>query len=240
MVMDRGLSVRQAEDLVETAGDFIDYVKLGFGTGLITRGLADKIKLYKKSGIRVYLGGTLFEAFIVRDEFAAYRKLLAKLKLDTVEVSDGSMAMDHKVKCHYIKELTKDYLVLSEVGSKESRINIPPVKWIDMMQKELRAGAVKVIGEARESGSAGIFSPSGKAQVNLIKEILEHIDINKIIWEAPLKSQQTWFIKEFGPNVNLGNIPPAEVLPLETTRLGLRVDTFFNFLPAKFKKFQPR
>jgi len=240
MVMDKGLSIRQAEDLASTAGEYIDYVKLGFGTGLITPGVSEKIKAYRKAKIKVYLGGTLFEAFVLRDRFAEYCALVKKLKVDTVEVSDGSMLMDHKQKCRYIHDLSGDYTVLSEVGSKESRINIPPVRWIDMMQKELKAGAFKVIGEARESGSAGIFSPSGKAQVTLIREILEHIDINRIIWEAPLKSQQTWFIKEFGSNVNLGNIPPAEVLPLETLRLGLRVDTFFSFVPAKYKKNQPK
>jgi phosphosulfolactate synthase len=240
MVMDKGLSARQAEDLVSTASDYIDFVKLGFGTGLICQGLSEKVKIYRDAGIRVYLGGTLFEAFVLRDQFDGYRKLVKKLKLETVEVSDGSMLMDHKLKCKYIRDLSRDYMVLSEVGSKESRINIPPDRWIEMMQKELNAGAIKVIGEARESGSVGIFSPSGKAQVSLIREILEHIDLNKIIWEAPLKSQQTWFIKEFGPNVNLGNIPSAEVLPLETLRLGLRVDTFFSFLPVQYKKYQPK
>ncbi len=240
MVMDKGLSARQAEDLVTTASNYVDYVKLGFGTGLICQGLAEKIKIYRQAGIRVYLGGTLFEAFVLRDQFEDYKKLVKKLKLDTVEVSDGSMVMDHKAKCKYIKELSKEYTVLSEVGSKESRINIPPDRWIEMMEKELQAGAVKVIGEARESGSVGIFSPSGKAQVSLIRMILDNIDVDRIIWEAPLKSQQAWFVKEIGPNVNLGNIPPAEVLPLETLRLGLRVDTFFIFLPAKFKKYQPK
>lgn len=240
MVMDKGLSLRQAEDLISTASDYVDYVKLGFGTGLITQGVKEKIKAYRNAGIRVFLGGTLFEAFVLRDQFDAYCNLLKKLKLDAVEVSDGSMQMDHKVKCRYIKDLSKDYHVLSEVGSKESRLNIPAERWTDMMQKELKAGAYRVIGEARESGSVGIYGPSGKAQVNLIREILSHIELDKIIWETPLKSQQTWFIREFGPNVNLGNIPPAEVLPLETLRLGLRVDTFFSFLPGKFKKFQPR
>lgn len=240
MVMDKGLSVRQAEDLVSTAADYVDYVKLGFGTGLITKGLPDKIKLYKKAGIDVYLGGTLFEAFVIREKFTDYRKLVSKLKLDTVEVSDGSMLMDHKTKCKYIKELSKDHTVLSEVGSKESKIRIPADRWIEMMQMELKAGAVKVIGEARESGSVGIFSQNGKAQAKLIREILNYVDMDRIIWEAPLKAQQTWFIKEFGANINLGNIPPAEVLPLETLRLGLRVDTFFSFLPAKYQKLQPK
>lgn len=240
MIMDKGLSVRQAEDLVATASDYVDFVKLGFGTGLITQGVTEKIKVFRKAGIRVFLGGTLFEAFVLRGQFAEFCALLKKLKLDTVEVSDGSMLMDHKEKCKYIRELSKDYMVLSEVGSKESRLNIPPDRWTDMMQKELKSGAFKVIGEARESGSVGIYSPSGKAHSGLIREILTHIDMDRVIWEAPLKSQQAWFIRELGPNVNLGNIPPSEALPLETLRLGLRVDTFFSFVPEKFRKFQPR
>jgi len=240
MVMDKGLSVRQAEDLVETGGDYIDFVKLGFGTSLVTNNLSKKIKVYRNAGIRVYLGGTLFEAFIVRGKLDDYCRYIDKLKLDTVEISDGSIILDHDQKCKYIRKLARDYMVLSEVGSKESGIFISPQEWIDMMTTELQAGAFKVIGESRESGSVGIYRPSGKAHVTLIHKILSHIDIENIIWEAPLKSQQTWFIKEFGSNVNLGNIPPLEVLPLETLRLGLRVDTFFQFLPGKFDKFRPK
>ncbi|HNW75416.1 MAG TPA: phosphosulfolactate synthase [Bacteroidales bacterium] len=240
MVMDKGLSVRQAEDVVNAASDYIDFVKFGFGTGLISNNIAEKVRVYQKAGISTFPGGTLFEAFVIRDEFDEYRKLLKKLKCDTVEVSDGSIKMDHKIKCRYIKELAKDFIVLSEVGSKEASRQIKAEDWVDMMQKELRAGATKVIGEGRESGSAGIFSPSGKAHISLIREILSHIELDQIIWEAPLKSQQAWFIKEFGPNVNLGNIPYQEALALETIRLGLRVDTFFHFLPAKFHKFQPK
>ena len=170
--------------------------------------------------------------------FKEYIRYMKKLKLDTVEVSDGSMKLDHKLKCKYIKELAGDFHVLSEVGAKESRVFIPPADWVDMMAKELKAGSSMVIGESRESGSTGIYSPSGKARVDLIKTIISTIDQSKVMWEAPMKSQQAWFIKEFGANVNLGNIPPIEVLPLETLRMGLRVDTFFQNLPEKFRKFQ--
>jgi phosphosulfolactate synthase len=189
--------------------------------------------------LKVYLGGTLFEAFIIRKMFDDYCRYVDKLGLDTVEVSDGSMSMDHDLKCEYIHHLSEKYTVLSEVGSKESRVHIQPHEWINMMEKELQAGAIKVIGESRESGSVGIYSPSGKAHVGLIQKILAHIDRDKIIWEAPLKPQQVWFIKHFGPNVNLGNIPTAEILPLETLRLGLRVDTFFQYLPEEYKIFEP-
>jgi phosphosulfolactate synthase len=240
MVMDKGLSLREAEDFTEAAGHLADYVKLGFGTSMVTNRAAEKVNIYKKAGIKVYIGGTLFEAFIIRGQFNEYRKYIDKLGLDTIEVSDGSMVMDHDEKCEYIHKLSKDYTVLSEVGSKESGILIAPGRWIEMMQKELQAGSFKVIAEARESGNVGIYRPTGKAHVALINKILEKVQSEKIIWEAPLKSQQVWFIKTFGANVNLGNIPPAEVIPLETLRLGLRVDTFFQFLPEKFLKFQPK
>ncbi len=238
MVMDKSLSVREAEDLVSVGAEFIDYIKLGFGTSLVTRELQKKIKVYKEAGIQVYLGGTLFEAFFIRDRVDEYRKFIDQLGLDTIEISDGSMTIDHDVKCEHINKFSKQYTVLSEVGSKESGILISPGKWIEMMQKELQAGSFKVIGEARESGNVGIYRPTGKAHVALINKILSKVDIQKIIWEAPLKSQQVWFIKHFGSNVNLGNIPPSEILPLETLRLGLRGDTFFQFLPEKLKKFQ--
>jgi phosphosulfolactate synthase len=238
MVMDKGLSVRQAEDLAESAGPYIDYIKLGYGTSLLMDNVAKKISVYKKAKIRVYLGGTLFEAFIIRGMLKEYIRYMKKLKLDTVEVSDGSMKLDHKLKCKYIKELAGDFQVLSEVGAKESRVFIPPADWAEMMAKELKSGSSMVIGESRESGSTGIYSPSGKARVDLIKTIISNVDQDKVMWEAPMKSQQAWFIKEFGANVNLGNIPPIEVLPLETLRMGLRVDTFFQNLPEKFRKFQ--
>ena len=240
MVMDKCLSIREAEDFVSFAGDLTDYVKLGFGTSMVSPNITEKIKVYQKANIKVYVGGTLFEAFIVRGLFDDYRRYVDKLGLDTVEISDGSMIMDHDEKCEYIHKMAKDYTVLSEVGSKESGILIAPGRWIEMMQKELQAGSFKVIGEARESGNVGIYRPTGKAHVTLINKILSKVQSDKILWEAPLKSQQVWFIKHFGASVNLGTIPPAEVIPLETLRLGLRGDTFFQFLPAKLKKFQPK
>ena len=238
MVMDKGLSPREGEDLVTSAGDLIDYIKLGFGTSVVTANLKEKIRIYQEAKIRVYAGGTLFEAFIIRDMFDTYRHFVEKMNLDTIEISDGSMNMEHDKKCEYIRILSKDYIVLSEVGSKEAGILIAPNRWIEMMKTELEAGSTKVIGEARESGNVGIYRPTGKAHVTLINKILSKVDQDKIIWEAPLKSQQVWFIKHFGANVNLGNIAPADVIPLETLRLGLRADTFFSFLPEKFKKFK--
>jgi phosphosulfolactate synthase len=240
MVMDKGLSLREAEDFVETAGHLADFVKLGFGTSVAANKVREKVKVYQKANIKVYVGGTLFEAFVIRNMFDEYLKYIDQLGLDTVEVSDGSMAMEHDLKCEYIHKLAKKYTVLSEVGSKESGILIAPGRWIEMMQKELQAGSFKVIGEARESGNVGIYRPTGKAHVALINKILAKVQADKLLWEAPLKSQQVWFIKQFGANVNLGNIAPAELIPLETLRLGLRGDTFFTFLPDKFKEFQPK
>jgi phosphosulfolactate synthase len=231
MVMDKGLSIRQAEDLIENAGDFIDFVKLGFGTSVITNNLAKKIKLYQQSNIKVYFGGTLFEAFIIRNMFDEYVSFVDKFKIDTVEVSDGSIEIEHDEKCEYIRQLAKNYTVLSEVGSKEEGIIIHPDMWKKMMKKELEAGSFKVIAEARESGTVGIYRSSGHAHTVLVNKIVTSVNQESIIWEAPKKSQQVWWIKHFGANVNLGNIAPEEALPLETLRLGLRGDTFFSFLP---------
>jgi len=239
MVMDKGLSVREAEDFVESAGHLADFVKLGFGTSVAGNKVKEKVKVYQKANIKVYVGGTLFEAFVIRNLYNDYLKYIDQLGLDTVEVSDGSMLMDHDVKCEYIHKLAKNYTVLSEVGSKESGIIISPGRWIEMIQKELQAGSFKVIGEARESGNVGIYRTTGKAHVALINKILAKVQGEKLLWEAPLKPQQVWFIKNFGANVNLGNIAPQELIPLETLRLGLRGDTFFSFLPAKYNKYHP-
>lgn len=230
MAMDKGLSVRQVEDFIETAGEVTDLVKFGFGTSMISPNLSEKIKLYQQADIRVYLGGTLFEAFVVRDMFDDYQRLLEKFNIDMVEVSDGSIEISHKEKCEYIKVLGQNFTVLSEVGSKDANKLIPPYKWIELIQKEIDAGSWKVIAESREGGNVGIYRNSGEVRSDLVEEILTKIDNNRIIWESPQKSQQVWFIKLMGSNVNLGNIAPNEVIPLECLRLGLRGDTFFDYL----------
>ena len=194
-----------------------------------------KIQLYRDAKIRVYLGGTLFEAYFIRKQYDNYLKLVDKFKLDTIEVSDGSIIMEHEVKCEYITKLSKKFTILSEVGSKEAGIIIAPHRWISMMSTELKAGSSYVIAEARESGTVGIYRPNGNAHVTLVNKIMAKVPHDKVIWEAPLKPQQVWFIKQVGANVNLGNIAPNDVIPLETLRLGLRGDTFFQFLPNEFK-----
>jgi phosphosulfolactate synthase len=239
MVMDKGISLRQAEDFVSTSAEFVDFVKLGFGTSLISKNVKEKIKLYQQAGFKVYVGGTLFEAFVVRDQFDDYLKYIGELGLDSAEVSDGSIELPHDKKCEYINRLSKNYTVLSEVGSKEEGIIIHPARWISMMQKELDAGATKVIAEARESGTVGIFHKNGSAHTVLINRIVSKIKSENIIWETPQKSQQVYFLKLFGSNVNVGNIAIDDVIPLETLRLGLRGDTFFTFLPESLKQNNP-
>ncbi|HPI69490.1 MAG TPA: phosphosulfolactate synthase [Bacteroidales bacterium] len=235
MVMDKGLSIREAEDFMSTGSEYTDYVKLGFGTSLITPGLPEKIRLYKKAGVIPYFGGTLFEAFIVRDKFRDFLKFINDNEIEYVEVSDGSYDIDHSRKLEYISELAKRGSVISEVGSKKKEIIYTPEEWVAMMKAELEAGSVKVIAEARESGTTGIYNADGSANKAIISAISDNVKLDNVIWEAPLKSQQVWFIKNFGANVNLGNIPPAEIIPLESLRLGLRGDTFFDFLPEKLR-----
>ncbi len=236
MVMDKGISLKHAENFVDTYADYVDFVKLGFGTSVISKNVKEKIKLYQKAGIKTYVGGTLFEAFMARGKFDEYQKFIDSYRLDTAEVSDGSITMSHESKCKYINTLSKNYTVLSEVGSKEEGIIIHPAKWISMMKAELEAGSFKVIAEARESGNVGIFHKNGSAHSMLITRITSKINVDDIIWETPQKSQQVYFINLFGANVNVGNIGIDDVIPLETLRIGLRGDTFFNYLPEGTKE----
>jgi len=230
MVMDKGLSVRQAEDLIESGLAYIDIIKLGFGSALITPNLQQKLDVYRNAGVPVYFGGTMAESFIVRKKFDDYIRLLEKYKMTHAEISDGSITIPHDEKCEYIRRLAKQITVISEVGSKEEGIIIHPSVWTSMMLKELEAGVWKVIAEARESGTVGIYRPNGKAHVMLINIITNKVPAEKIIWEAPQKSQQAYFIKHMGADVNLGNIAPNEIIALESLRLGLRSDTFFQYL----------
>jgi phosphosulfolactate synthase len=230
MAMDKGLSCRQVEDFISVAGEHVDIVKLGWGTSFVTPKIKEKLKVYADNGIPTYFGGTLFEAFVVRNQFDDYRKILDKYDMKFAEVSDGSIELEHDRKLEYIRQLSDQVTVLSEVGSKDVEKIIPPYKWIQQMQTELDAGAWKVIGEAREGGNVGLFRSTGEVRSGLVEEILTKIPFEKILWEAPLKAQQVWFIKLLGANVNLGNIAPNEVIPLETIRIGLRGDTFNHFL----------
>ncbi len=231
MMMDKGLSVREAENFIESAGEYTDLVKLAFGTGVFAKNLNAKIKLYQQAGIRTHFGGTLFEAFIVRDHFDEFRRFLDKHDMDTVEVSDGSMAIPHEKKLEYIRILSQQATVLSEVGSKMQGVVLESDVWASYMKSELAAGAWKVIAEARESGTIGIYKTDGSADKDLIMKLSDEVGCENILWEAPNKNQQVWFIKMFGANVSLGNVATNEVIALESLRLGLRGDTFFEFLP---------
>lgn len=230
MVMDKGLSVRQIEDFLEVAGPHTDIVKLGWSTSFVTPNLEDKLKVYRDANIPVYFGGTLFEAFVIRDQFDDYRRVLDRYGMQYAEVSDGSITIPHEQKCEYISKLSEQVTVISEVGSKDAAKIFAPYKWISLMQAEIQAGSWKVIAEARESGNVGLYRDSGEVRQGLVDEILTQIPAETIIWEAPQKAQQVWFIKLIGSNINLGNIAPADVIPVETLRLGLRSDTFDHFL----------
>ena len=231
MVMDKGLSIREAEDFMSVGSEYTDFVKLGFGTSLITPGFGEKLKVYRNAGCIPYFGGTLFEAFVIRNMFREFVDFIDKHEITLVEISDGSYEMRQKTKLECIRVLAKRGTVISEVGSKKKDVVYSPEEWVTMMKSELEAGSVKVIAEARESGTIGIYNDDGSVNMPMIKEISDQVGLDNVIWEAPLKSQQAWFIKHFGANVNLGNIAPNEIIPLESLRLGLRGDTFFQFLP---------
>lgn len=233
MVMDKGMGLDEVRNFLSVAAPFVDIVKLGFGTAFVTQNLQEKINIYKSFDIPVYFGGTLFEAFLVRNQFNDYLDSVKKYGIDYVEVSDGSITIPHAEKCGYIEQLAKHVTVLSEVGSKDAAHIIPPYKWIELMKAELEAGSTYVIAEAREAGNVGIYRGSGEVREGLVQEILTQIPSEKIIWEAPQKAQQVYFLELLGANVNLGNIAPSEILPLESMRYGLRGDTFFLFLDKK-------
>ena len=236
MVMDKGLSIREAEDFMSVGSEYADFIKLGFGTSLLTPGFEKKIRIYKDAGCMPYFGGTLFEAFIIRNMFNDYLRFLDDHEVELVEVSDGSYDINHDKKLEYIGILAKRGTVISEVGSKKKDVVYSPAEWVSMMKSELNAGSAKVIAEARESGTIGIYDDDGCVNTLLISSISEHVKLENVIWEAPQKFQQAWFIKHFGANVNLGNSAPSEIIPLESLRCGLRGDTFFQFLPESLKQ----
>ena len=225
-ILDKGLGMSAVEDLLDTASDYIDILKLGWGTSLVTPILGEKIRLYQERGISVCLGGTLLEVFVARGRFDAYVEWVKELGLAHVEVSDGVITLPHREKLAYIEKLSKDFTVLSEIGSKDEKVITPPYRWVEMAESEIAAGAWKLIGEARESGTAGIYRSSGEVREGLIEEVVAKVGSEKWIFETPNKEQQVWFIQRFGPDVNLGNIATSDALPLETLRLGLRADTF--------------
>jgi phosphosulfolactate synthase len=224
-VIDKGLNLREIEGLFDTAGDYVDVVKLGWGTSYVTRNLEKKIALYRYFDTPVVCGGTLFEVVVARGKVDDYKRWLVEQRFSHVEISDGAVAIPRERKLELIEEFARDFTVLSEVGSKDSDVVYAPYQWVQWMKEELVAGAWKVIAEGREGGTAGIFRRDGEMRTGLLDEIAHEIDVHDVVFEAPTKDSQAWFIRTFGPEANLGNIPPDEVISLETLRLGLRADT---------------
>jgi phosphosulfolactate synthase len=227
-VIDKGLGPRGWEDVLEVSGQLIDVVKLGWGTSYVTKSLERKLAVLKDKP--VVIGGTFFEVVYVKDRLEEYKLWLTGLGLTHVEISDGTVDIPRERKLELIADFARDFTVLSEVGSKDSSVEYGVDEWTRWLQEELDAGAWKVITEAREGGTAGIFDAGGGMRTELIGEIAEAVGITNVIFEAPSKAAQAWFVKQFGPEVNLGNIPPEEVIPLETLRLGLRGDTLKEIL----------
>ena len=238
LVLDKGMGLREIEDLLASASDYIDIVKLGWGTGYVTQNLRDKVALYRQANIPVYMGGTLLELSILQNRFDEYREMAQSLGLTHVELSTGIIELSTRDKAHYIRELTRDFRVLSEVGSKSAQKVLPAYRWIECIQSELDAGAWKVICEGRESGTVGLFHTDGGVKSGVVDEIVTRIDPSLLIFEAPQKAQQVWFIEKFGTDVNLGNIASGEVISLETLRLGLRGDTMPDFHDVKTWNFR--
>jgi phosphosulfolactate synthase len=228
-VIDRGLSVAEAAGMLEVAGDSVDIVKLGWGTAVVTANLEPKLELYAKHGIPVVLGGTLTEVAIRQGRVDGLVAWLRELGLRHVEISDGTITLEAAVKRELIERLSREFIVLAEVGSKDADFIMAPYIWVEQIESDLAAGAWKVIAEARESGTAGIYRANGEVRTGLIDEIAHAIDPDKLIFDAPLQRQQVWLLERFGTECSLGNIAPADVLSLETLRLGLRSDTVERF-----------
>jgi phosphosulfolactate synthase len=228
-VLDKGLSLEQARQFLEVSGQYVDIVKLGWGTAVVTPNVKDKIALYQSHDIPVSFGGTFFEVCLRQGKLDEFLALVDECGMTCVEISDGTIDMDEDYKLELIRDLSTKYKVLSEVGSKDDSVVITPSRWVELIGREIEAGAWKVITEGRESGTVGIYRPNGDVKDGLLEEIKTTFDSAKILFEAPVKKQQAWFIKQFGSNVNLGNIPPEEVISVETLRLGVRGDTLLTF-----------
>jgi len=228
-VLDKGLSLDQARQFLEVAGPYTDVVKLGWGTALVTPNVKAKIDLYHEHGVPVCFGGTFFEVCLRQNRLEEFIRLVRECGMEVVEISDGTVAIPEEDKLAILRRLSREFRVLSEVGSKDENVVIAPYKWVESIKRELDAGAWKVITEGRESGTVGIYQPGGEVKEGLLDEIRNAVDPDQLLFEAPNKKQQVWFIRQFGANVNLGNIPPDEVISVETLRLGVRGDTLLHF-----------
>lgn len=232
-VIDPGLSRVEADGLMSSAADYVDMVRLGWGTAYVTHDLQEKLDVYRSRGVPVMLGGTLTELAWLRGRVDALRNWLLELGIEHVEVSSGVVPIPPEEKAELISAFASDFTVFAEVGEKDPRALLAPYRWVELIRQALAAGATQVVCEGRASGDAGMFRPDGEPREGLIDEVVHEIDQTKLIFEAPQKHQQVWFIEHYGPEVNLGNIPPSEVIPLETLRMGLRADTLTLFHPTK-------
>lgn len=228
-MLDKGLGIRNIQDILETCSEYIDIVKLGWGTGYVTSNLVEKVAIYQKANLPVCFGGTMLEVAIAQGKFDDYRRMVKRFGITHVEFSTGVLEMEAEKKLDYVRKLVEDFIVLAEVGSKDVNVVVAPFRWVQEIKAFLEAGVWKVIAEARESGTVGLYRSTGEVRSGLVEEIVADIDPDKLIFEAPQKHQQVWFLKQFGPSVNLGNIAADEVIPLETLRLGLRGDTMPDF-----------
>ena len=228
-VLDKGYSLEQARQFMEVARDYVDIIKLGWGTAYVTPNIKQKVDLYQSFGVPVCFGGTFFEICLRQNKLDEYLAAVRGFGMECLEISDGTVAMREEDKLDLLRRLSKEFRVLSEVGSKDADVVIAPYKWVDSIKRELEAGAWKVITEGRESGTVGIYQPGGEVKEGLLDEIAIAVNTDDLLFEAPIKSQQAWFITQFGANVNLGNIPPEEVISVETLRVGVRGDTLLHF-----------
>ena len=224
-VLDKGMSLVEIDSMMAVAASYVDIVKLGWGTAVVIENLDAKIDRFREYGLSVCCGGSLFELAINRGKLDEYVAFLQDHDFSLVEISDGIFEMEPLVKLRLIEKLAKDFRVLTEVGSKDPSVVVAPFRWVEKIKSELAAGAWKVVMEGRESGTVGLYRGSGEIRHGLIEEIEHNVDTSKLIFEAPLMSQQVWLVEHFGPNVNLGNISPHEVISVETIRQSLRGDT---------------
>ena len=229
-VIDIGLAPRDAESLMKIAADHIDLIRLGFGSAYVTGALQEKVDLYRSFDVPVALGGTLTELAWLQGRIDGLRRWLQELGVEHVEVSSGTVEIPAEEKADLIRALAADgFTVYAEVGEKDPAAIMAPYRWVELIEQALESGATKVVCEGRASGDAGMYRPDGEARTGLIDEIVHGIDFHRLIFEAPKRHQQVWFIEHLGPDVNLGNIRPDDVIPLETLRLGLRADTLHLF-----------
>jgi phosphosulfolactate synthase len=229
-VLDKGMSLLGLESLLQTARESIDIIKLGWGTAYVSGGVKAKVALCGSVGIHMCPGGTLLEICDSQHRIVEYIRWMQRLGVTHVEVSNGALGMPTERKRQLIRMLAPDFMVLSECGSKNPRADVIAADWVAEMAGDLDAGASLLIAEARESGTVGLYQPNGEVRVELVEALVAELPAEKIIFEAPRKDQQAWFIRRLGPVASLGNIPADEVIPLETLRLGLRSDTL-DLLP---------